>query len=166
MSPRPKTINCVLPLPQGTHDIKTRATAEAWGKKGHSCKSLPKRFRRDGFEYRQIAREKDTAIYEQTWSGCAEPSVCYEVIRIRRRDGFQIDGRLVEPAEVYPSSGAWGVNGWTIQDKEPAFHKLREIIKAAQKESANPVKKSPIQNTERCSESKKLRGDVKNRRDG
>ena len=35
-----------------------------------------------------------------------------------------------------------------------------------QKESANPVKKSPIQNTKRCSESIELRGDVKNRRDG
>src|SRR6266481_7752541 len=127
MSPRPKTINCVLPLQQGALDIKTRATAEAWGKKRDSCKSLPTQFRRDGFEYRQIAREGDAAIYEQTWSGCAEPSVCYEVIRIRRRDGFQIDGRLVEPAEVYPNSEAWGVDGFTLTDKDAAFAKLGEI---------------------------------------
>jgi hypothetical protein len=128
MSPRPKTINCVLPLPQGTHDIKTRARAEAWGKKRHSCKPLPIRFRRGGFNYRQIARERDAAIYEQTWSGCSEPSACYEVIRIRRRDGFQIDGRLVEPAEVYPSSGAWGVDGFTLTDQDGAFAKLRELV--------------------------------------
>jgi hypothetical protein len=127
MSAPPKTINCALPLPQGAHDIKTRATAEAWSKKGHSYKSLPTRFRRDGFEYRQIARERDAAIYEQTWSGCAEPSLCYEVIRIRRREGFQIDGRLVEPAEVYPSSAAWGVDGFTLTDKDAAFAKLREV---------------------------------------
>ena len=162
MSARQKTINSVSPLPQGTHGIKTRARAEAWSKKRHSYKPLPTRFRRDGFEYRQIAREGDAAIYEQTWSGCAEPSVCYEVIRIRQRDGFQIDGRLVEPAEVYPSSGAWGVDGWTLCDRESAFRKLREII--PQKESANPVKKSPIQNTKCCAEIKGLRGDVKNRR--
>jgi hypothetical protein len=129
MSARPKTINCVLPLQQGAHDIKTRATAEAWGKKGHSYKPLPTRFRRDGFNYRQIAREGDAAIYEQTWSGCVEQSVCYEVIRIRRRDGFQIDGRLVEPAEVYPSSGAWGVDGFTLTDKDAAFAKLREVCR-------------------------------------
>ena len=128
MSPRPKTINCVSPLPQGTPDIKTRATAEAWGKKGHSCKPLPTRFRRDGFDYRQIARERDAAIYEQTWSGCADPSVCYEVIRIRRRDGFQIGGRFVQPAEVYPSSGAWGFDGFTLADKDAAFAKLRELV--------------------------------------
>jgi hypothetical protein len=128
MSQRQKTINCARPLPQDTHDIKTRATAEARSKKRHSYKPLPTRFRRDGFTYRQIAREGNAAIYEQTWSGCGEPSVCYEVIRIRRRDGFQIDGRLVEPAEVYPSSGAWGVDGFTLTDKDGAFAKLRELV--------------------------------------
>ena len=127
MSLRQRKISCVLPLPQGTHDIKTRATAEAWDKKRHSCKPLPTRFRRDGFDYRQIAREGDAAIYEQTWSGCAEPSVCYEVIRVRRREGFQIDGRFVEPAEVYPNSDAWGVDGFTLIGKDAAFAKLREV---------------------------------------
>ena len=43
-------------------------------------KSLPKEFRRDGFTYRQIAREGNAAIYAQLWTGCAEPSVCYEGI--------------------------------------------------------------------------------------
>ena len=55
---------------------------------------------------------------------------------------------------------------WTVLDKETAFRKLREIISASQKESANPVKKSPIQNTKRCSETKELCGGVKRRRDG
>jgi hypothetical protein len=128
VSARPKTINCALPLPRGAHDIKTRATAEAWGKKRHSYEALPTRFRRDGFEYRQIAREGNAAIYEQTWGGSAEPSVCYEVVRIRRRDGFQIGVRFVEPAEVYPSSGAWGVDGFTFTDKDAAFAKLRELV--------------------------------------
>jgi hypothetical protein len=124
---RQKATKRVLPLSQGAFNIKTRATAEAWGKKRHSYKPLPTRFRRDGFNYRQIVRERDAAIYEQTWSGCAEPSVCYEVIRVRRREGFQIDSRLVEPAEVYPSSGGWGVDGFTLTDKDAAFAKLREV---------------------------------------
>jgi len=124
---RQKTINCARPLQQDARAIKTRATPEAWSKKGHSYKPLPTRFRRDGFNYRQIAREGHAAIYEQTWCGCSDPSVCYEVIRIRRRHGFQIDGRLVEPAEVYPSSGAWGVDGFTLADKDAAFAKLREV---------------------------------------
>jgi hypothetical protein len=88
---------------------------------------LPKEFRHNGFKYRQIAREQDAAIYEQTWTGCPNPSVCYEVIRIRRRDGFQIDGRFVEPAEVYPKLEAWGLDGFTVIDKDAAFAKLREL---------------------------------------
>jgi hypothetical protein len=106
----------------------TSATAEALGQKCHSWKPLPKEFRRDGFGYRQIAREGNAAIYEQRWTGCAEPSVCYEVIHVRYRDGFHIGGRFVEPAEVYPNSHAWGVDGFTLTDKEAAFAKLRELV--------------------------------------
>jgi len=108
---------------------KTRATSEAWGKRCHPHKSLPKQFRRDGFSYRQIARERDAASYEQKWGGCADPSLCYEVIRIRQREGFQIGGRFVEAAEVYPNSKAWGVDGWTVLTRDAAFEKLREIYR-------------------------------------
>jgi hypothetical protein len=107
---------------------KMRAGAEAGTKKGRFYKPLPKEFRRDGFTHRQIARERDAAIYEQTWNGCYNPSVSYEVIRIRKREGFQIGVRFVEPAEVYPNSEAWCVDGWTYTEKEAAFRKLREII--------------------------------------
>jgi hypothetical protein len=106
---------------------KEPATAEADTKDGHFYKALPKEFRRDGFNYRQIAREADAAIYEQTWNGCRNPSVCYEVIRIRCREGFQIVNKFVEPAEVYPKSEAWDVDGFTLSDKDAAFAKLREL---------------------------------------
>jgi hypothetical protein len=109
--------------------LKTRARAEAGSKKCRFCKPLPTQFRRDGFTYRQIAREGKAAIYEQTWCGCSEPSVSYEVIRIRRRDGFQIGGRFVEPAETYPASEMWGIDGFTFTDKDAAFAKLREILR-------------------------------------
>jgi hypothetical protein len=126
MSGRPKAIDRTSSFPQAALDIKTRATAEGWSKKGHSYKPLQKEFRRDGFTYRQIARQGHGAIYEQTWSGCTEPSVCYEVIRIRRRDGFQIGEKFVEPYEAYPSAEAWGVDGFTLTDKDAAFAKLQE----------------------------------------
>jgi hypothetical protein len=105
---------------------KACATAAGDSQKSH-YKPLPKEFRRDGFDYRQIAREGNAAICEQRWTGCAEPSVCYEVIRIRQREGFQINGRFVGPAEVYPKSEAWGVDGFTLSDKDAAFAKLREV---------------------------------------
>jgi hypothetical protein len=127
MSARRKTTNFPPPLPQDARGIKTRATAEGGSEKGRFYNPLPKEFGRGGLTYRQIARERDAAIYEQTWNGCRNPSVSYEAIRIRRRDGFQIDGRVVEPAEVYPNAEAWGVDGFTVTDKEAALHKLREI---------------------------------------
>lgn len=105
---------------------KTRATAEAGTKKRH-YRLLPKEFPRAGFTYRRIARENDAAIYEQSCNACDNPCVCYEVVRIRRRDGFEVDGRFVEPAEVYPRSEAWGTDGFTFTDKEAAFAKLREL---------------------------------------
>ena len=106
---------------------KTCATAEGDSKKGQFYKPLATQFRHDGFAFRQIARQGNAAIYEQRWTGCAEPSVCYEVIRIRRREGFEVAGRFVGPAEVYPSSEAWGADGFTLTDKDAAFAKLREL---------------------------------------
>src|SRR5436190_11618438 len=97
-------------IPPSTH--KTRATAEAWGKKSHFYKPLPIRFQRDGFDYQQLAREGGAAIYEQVWCAYPQPSVCYEVIRIRQREGFEIGSRFVPPAEVYPNSEAWGTDGF------------------------------------------------------
>jgi hypothetical protein len=102
---------------------KARATAEAWSKKRRSYKPLPTRFRHGGFDYRQIAREGNAAIYEQS----NEHSAALEVIRIRRRDGFQIDGRFVEPAEIYPGSEGWGTDGFTFTGKDAGFAKLREL---------------------------------------
>jgi len=106
---------------------KTRATAEGGTKKARFCRPLPKEFRRDRFTYRQIARDSNAAIYEQTWNGRPNPSVSYEVIRIRHRDGFHIAGRFVDPAEVYPRSEGWDVDGFTVPDKETAFRKLRSF---------------------------------------
>jgi hypothetical protein len=113
--------------------LKTISTAQARTKKSH-YKPLPKEFRRHGFHYRQIAREGNAAIYEQRSTDCAEPSVCYEVLRIRRRQGFGIGGRWVPAAEVYPNSEAWGVNGFTFTEKDAAFAKLRELAKSRRSE--------------------------------
>ena len=106
---------------------KTSATVVAGGKKGHFYKPLRTQFRHNGFEYQRIARERNAAIYEQRWGGCTDPSVCYEVIRIRRRECFQIGPRFIEAAEVYPNAEAWGVDGFTLTDKDAAFAKFRKL---------------------------------------
>jgi hypothetical protein len=106
---------------------KTSAGAEGGSSKCPFYKPLPKEFRRDGFNYRQIAREGDVALYEQTWLSCAEPSPSYEVVRIRHREGFQIGNRFVKAAEVYSNSEAWGVDGFTFTNRNKAWAKLFEM---------------------------------------
>jgi hypothetical protein len=105
---------------------KTRPSAEAGGQKCH-YKSLSREFRRDGFHYRLIARVGDAAIYEQRWSGCPNPTICFEVIRIKRRETFQIGDKLIEAAEIYPRSEDWGTAGFTFTAKDAALAKLREL---------------------------------------
>ena len=105
---------------------KTSATAERGDKKGH-YRPIAKEFRHDGFTFRQIVREGDVALYEQTWNGCANPSVAYEVVRIRRREAREIKGKIIEAAEVYPRPEAWGVDGFTLSDRDAAFARLREV---------------------------------------
>jgi len=106
--------------------IKTSATAEVRRENGHFYRPLPTRFRHNGFDYEQIHREADLAIYRQSWNG-NKHSAAFEVISIRRHDGFRIDGRFVEPAEVYPNSEAWGTDGFTVMDKDLAFIRLRKL---------------------------------------
>jgi hypothetical protein len=115
-----------LPFSHDGFGIKKRATAERRDKKGH-YRPIAKEFRHDGFTFRQIAREGGVAIYEQTWNECPNPSVAYEVVRIRRRDAREIKGNILEAAEVYPRSEAWGIDGFTLTDRDAAFEKLREI---------------------------------------
>jgi hypothetical protein len=88
-------------------------------------KPIATEFRHDGFNYKQIAREGDYAIYEQSWK--SSENVAYEVVRIRRHDGFMIAGKTVEPAEVYPRSDAWGTDGFTLHDKDAAFARLKSL---------------------------------------
>jgi hypothetical protein len=106
---------------------KTRSSAKGGSKKAQLYRPLQTRFRRNGFDYGQIAREGDAALYEQRWTGCAEPSLCYEVIRIRRRDGFQLSERVIEPYEIYPNSDAWGAYGFTFTNSNNAWAKFFEI---------------------------------------
>ena len=107
--------------------IKTRSTQTPHAGNGQTYAPIKTKFRFRGFDYRQIAREGDVAIYSQTWTGCANPSVCYEVVRIRCKDEIVIKDKYYPPAEWYPSSSEWGTRGWTFCDKDAAFAKLREL---------------------------------------
>jgi hypothetical protein len=83
-------------------------------------------FRKDGLDYRQVAREGQVAIYELTWQGNTN-AAAYEVVRIRAHDGFTVGGKVIEPAELYPRSESWGIDGFTFSDRAAADEKLRAL---------------------------------------
>ena len=66
--------------------IKTSPTETVTVRKGH-YEPITTSFKHDGFQYRQIAREGDVAIYEQRWirpGGELSENIAYEVVRIQR----------------------------------------------------------------------------------
>jgi hypothetical protein len=123
-APQQKGRPLPVPLSPPVSAKKTPASAEGGERNGPLHRPLAVTFRHDGFGYRQIAREGDGAIYEQSKGGKVR---AFEVIRIRRRAGFEIEGRTVEPAEVYPASEQWGTDGWTLPTLARALEKLKEI---------------------------------------
>ena len=88
-------------------------------------KILPLEFKKKGFNYKQIKREGNRAIYLQTREGTEMNN--YEVIRIGRHNGYSMGGSYIEPSETYPGSSLWGIMGWTctsIDDANTRYSKL------------------------------------------
>ena len=122
---------------------KTRVAEKEAVKKGHSYERLAKAFTLGGFGYRQIAREGNWAIYEQRWPG--SENLCYEIIRIRREEATTFpSGRSYPEREVYPSSEAWGVDGFTVTDRNKAWDKFFEISLEEPAKTGKEVKNGKI----------------------
>ena len=85
-------------------------------------KTLNTKITHSGFDLVQIHREGDYAIYKKQKAG--HEAVNYEVIKIKRHDGYTIAGNFCPPAEMYPSNEQWGVLGFTCQGKDQAYKKL------------------------------------------
>ena len=95
-------------------------------------KKIEKTFSSKGFDFKQLTREGDMAIYEKRAPGSECPS--YELIHITSHNGYVIGGNKIPPSEVYPGDSQWGVHGWTY----PSL----ELAKSNFKEKASIVKKS------------------------
>lgn len=95
--------------------------------KDPAYKPLRTSFRSKGFDYRQIERVGDVAMFEQTKPGLSEPR--YEVVIVQRHDAYEIGGAKVEAAETMPSTSAWGRLGWTYRDPKEARMRFDELVK-------------------------------------
>ena len=105
---------------------------------------LSKQFRKDSYDFTQIKRSDNCALYSKQ-KGDADPS--FETIRIKRskkdyqfpsrtnKNGETIQGRLIPAgSEHYPSSEDWGTLGFTHQSRSEAEAKYRELLKREEEE--------------------------------
>jgi hypothetical protein len=79
-------------------------------------KPVPEVFNKKGYTYRQIKREGNKAIFEQTRGDFT----AYEVVKIGKHNGYTMGGAYIEPSETYPGSSLWGILGWTCTDLDSA----------------------------------------------
>jgi hypothetical protein len=79
------------------------------------------------FQYVQVERQGDVAIYQQIHK--ASGNVRYEVIRIKiQREHTWPTGVTTPEKEAYPGSGSWGQLGWTFFTLADARQKMAELL--------------------------------------
>lgn len=86
---------------------------------------IPKTFKANGFIFTLLSRKGNIAIYKKDKP---EYPCGFEVILIKRHDGYEIAGNKVEPSEVYPSSEQWGSLGFTYTELDKAEKKFKELL--------------------------------------
>lgn len=91
-----------------------------------AVRPLETEFRRDGFDYKQVKRRGDVALFEQRRGDEAKG---YELVIIRVKPAATLpNGRSVSEREAYPSSEEWGVFWWTVVDRVAAFGRFAELV--------------------------------------
>lgn len=88
-------------------------------------KKLDKKFTSKGFNYTEIIREGNKAIYRQDKDGYTTSS--FEVVKISKHNGYELNGTKIAPAETYPSTSLWGTQGWTFTNLNDAKKKFKKI---------------------------------------
>lgn len=101
-------------------------------------KKIEKSFTSKGFEFKQITRNGDMAIYEKCAPGSKCPS--YEIVHITSHNGYVIQGNKIPASEVYPGDTQWGSHGWTYPSLQAAKDKFKE--KQSMIEKNKEVKKT------------------------
>lgn len=92
-------------------------------------KKLAASFTKKGFEYTQVKRKGNFAIYKQKNVKVENPTPRYEVVEIKSHNGYEIGGSKIAAAEVYPGSSQWGILGWTHLDLESAEKRYNKLVK-------------------------------------
>lgn len=100
-------------------------------------KTLETHFRHDKFDFTQLFRERDVAIFIQMKEG---QSPAFEVIRVQNHGAAEFSMKnpktdevkriTIEAGEDYPRSEDWGTHGWTFRSEAEAMQKAQELLAA------------------------------------
>ena len=74
-----------------------------------------------------VGRDGDVAIYKKQLDEPDTEAFNYEVIAIKRHNGYEIAGVKMPPAEMYPSDGQWGDWGHTCTSREDADKRFIQL---------------------------------------
>lgn len=114
------------PLSLPSLAIKTRGLETVASKNGGSFQPLAVDLDFGSFHYRQLTRQNDVAIYEQSKN---RRVFSFEVVRIRRMPPIEIKGSVYPEREVYPRSEDWGADGFTCCTLTEAHARLHRLQK-------------------------------------
>jgi hypothetical protein len=90
-------------------------------------KPLRTNFKYKGFDFTQIDRIGDVALFEQSKVGLSR--TWHEVVIVQRHGDYEVSGVKIEAAETMPSSSAWGKFGWTYRSPTAARTRFDELVK-------------------------------------
>ena len=95
-------------------------------------------FKIASYDYQQLERHEDLAIFSQTHRENIKV-VRYEVVIIREEeDKVWANGKITPAHEKYPGSAEWGMYGWTFFALDAAREKMR-ALQAARHEDHGKV---------------------------
>jgi hypothetical protein len=86
---------------------------------------LPTKFNHLIFEYNQIWRDKDVAVYRQSSVYCNR----FETIIVQYVQAGMAFGKEYPAREIYPYAESWGEHGFTYTSEEEAIKKARNLLK-------------------------------------
>jgi hypothetical protein len=87
---------------------------------------LPKKLRKNGFDYSLVIRNEKVAVYEQ---GYSKNLKYYEVFIVRIKPAIKFKGKDIPQREIFPSDGDFGKTAWSCRTMEEAFKNLIELTK-------------------------------------
>ena len=90
-------------------------------------KILEDNFSSKGFNLSLVKREGDVAIYKKQLDEPDSEAFNYEVIAIKRHNGYEIAGVKMPPAEMYPSNTQWGDWAYTCTSREDADKRFAQL---------------------------------------